>query len=236
MANITKLCIKTAPAPAQLHNIRITIVWVAVRTSRNISLIFRSREEEVLLMERATSFPGDWETSDVLKHVPWPRWPRVTGECVSHEMCRCRQSWAGLSKGVSRISRWFWQYLEKATSTYSIFNSLTGMRVLAGTIIRVPRNFVDTFRADADLAKIVLVRVWWWRGWSCSREGVSSLHLQQPNTAEVATSEQAAVSTGASAVSLVGMTTTSWYPVYDTQFGPKSNGNNYRHIYKLASL
>ena len=82
------------------------------------------------------------------------------------------------------------------------------MRVLAGTIIRVPRNFVDTFRADADLAKIVLVRVWWWRGWSCSRESpVSS--LQQPNTAEVATSEQAAVSTGASAVSLVGMTTTS---------------------------
>ena len=82
---------------------------------------------------------------------------------------------------------------KRLLSTYSIFNSLTGMRVLAGTIIRVPRNFVDTFRADADLAKIVLVRVWWCRGrrgWSCSR--VSSLHLQQPNTAEVATSEQAA--------------------------------------------
>ena len=43
-------------------------------------------------MERATSFPGDWETSDVLKHFPWLQWPRVTGECVSHEMCRCRQS------------------------------------------------------------------------------------------------------------------------------------------------
>ena len=82
--------------------------------------------------------------------------------------------------------------------------------MLAGTIIRVPRNFVDTFRADADLAKIVLVRVWWCvvvAGVELQQGG--SLQSTSPAAEHSGGGDQRTGSTGASAVSLVGMTTTS---------------------------